>query len=126
MPPWGRTGVVKILLSLAIVPLVLALSAFALRGGLSLRLAGLALVSSNGQDASRPRCAWRVLAVWLPITAVLLPIVWIDLRRADLLWACPVLQGLAVLILVGNAVLTLRFPRRSVADWLAGTYVVPR
>jgi hypothetical protein len=126
MPPSGRSGVVRVLVSLALVPLILALSAFALRGGLSLRLSGLALVRSDGQDASRLRCAWRVLVVWLPITAVLLPIVWIDLRRVDLLWLCPVLQGLAVLILVGNAVLTLRFPRRSVADWLAGTYVVPR
>ena len=32
----------------------------------------------------------------------------------------------AVLVLVVPAALALRFPRRSVPDWLAGTYAVPR
>jgi hypothetical protein len=57
---------------------------------------------------------------------VLLPIVWIDFRRVDLLWLCPVLQGLALLLLLAQGALALRFPRRSLPDWVAGTYVVPR
>jgi hypothetical protein len=115
-----------ILFALGLVPLVFITSALVLRGGLSLRLAGLALVRSGGRDALRVQCAWRAAVAWLPVVAVLLPIVWIDLLRPDLLWACPVLQGLAVLVLVVPAALALRFPRRSLPDWLAGIYVVPR
>jgi hypothetical protein len=115
-----------ILVTLAIVPLLLVVAALCFRGGLSLHLAGLALVRSDGRDALRLQSAWRVLVVWLPFMAALLPIVWIDLRRTDLLWSWPILQGLAVLFLVVNGALALRFPRRSLSDWLAGTYVVPR
>jgi hypothetical protein len=111
---------------IALVPLLFIGSAVALRGGLSLRLAGLALVRADGRDAGRLRCGWRVFVAWLPVVAVLLPIVWLDLRRPDLLWLWPILQGTALLLLVANAALALRFPRRSYPDWLAGTYVVPR
>jgi hypothetical protein len=121
---WPVIGMV--LFALAVVPLVFVASAVVFRGGLSLRLAGLALVRSDGRDALRVQCAWRVVVVWLPVVAVLLPVVWIDLRRLDLLWLCPILQGLAVLLLAVPAVLALRFPRRSLPDWLAGTYVVSR
>ncbi len=127
-PVGARLGpaVVVVLISLSVVPLLLIGSAVALRGGLSLRLAGLALVRADGRDAGRLRCGWRVFVVWVPVVLVLLPIVGIDLRRPDLLWLYPILQGLAVLLLLTNAALALRFPRRSYPDWLAGTYVVPR
>ncbi len=108
------------------VPLLLIGSAFVLRGGLSLWLAGLALVRADGRDAGRLRCGWRAFVVWLPVVLVLLPVVWIDLCRPALLWLCPVLQGLALLLLLTIAALALRFPRRSYPDWLAGTHVVPR
>jgi hypothetical protein len=126
LPNRLRTGLVIILILLSLVPLGLAATALILRGGLSLRLTGLALVRSDGRDAGRLRCAWRVIVVWVPVIVVLLPIVWIDVRRVDLLWLCPVLQGLAVLLLIVHAALALRFPRRSYPDWLAGTYIVPR
>jgi hypothetical protein len=125
LPDRLRTGLVVILTLLSLVPLLLVASALVFRGGLSLRLGGLDLVRSDGRDAGRLRCAWRVVVVWVPVVAVLMPIVWIDLRRPDLLWLCPVLQGLAVLLLAVHAALALRFPRRSYPDWLAGTYVVP-
>jgi hypothetical protein len=126
LPNRLRTALVVILILLSLVPLLLVASALIFRGGLSLRLAGLALVRSDGRDAGRLRCAWRVVVVWAPVVAVLMPIVWIDLRRPDLLWLCPVLQGLAVLLLAAHAALALRFPRRSYPDWLAGTSIVPR
>jgi hypothetical protein len=112
--------------ALIAVPLCLIATALLFRGGLSLRMAGLALVRSGGRDALRVQCAWRILVVWLPVVAVLLPSLWIDLYRIDLLWLCPILQGLALLPLALHAALALRFPRRSLPDWLAGTYVVPR
>jgi hypothetical protein len=115
-----------VLVTLVFVPLLLAGGAALFRGGLSMQLTGLALVRSDGRDAGRLRCVWRVAVVWLPVVAVLLPIVWVDLHRPDLLWLCPVLQGLSVLLLLTPAALALRYPRRSLPDWLAGTYVVPR
>jgi hypothetical protein len=121
---WPVVGM--ILVALVVVPLVFVASAVIFRGGLSLRLAGLALVRSGGRDALRVQCAWRVAVVWLPVVAVLVPVLWIDLRRTDLLWLCPILQGLAILLLLVPAALALRFPRRSLPDWLAGTWVVPR
>jgi hypothetical protein len=121
---WPTLGM--LLFTLLFVPLLLVVSAVIFRGGLSLRWAGLALVRSGGRDALRLQCAWRVLVVWLPVVAVLLPIVGIDLWRSDLLWLCPVLQGLAVLLLVVPAALALRFPCRSFPDWLAGVWMVPR
>jgi hypothetical protein len=121
---WPVVGM--LLVTLAALPLAFIIIALVLRGGLSLRLAGLALVRSGGRDALRVQCAWREAVVWLPVVAVILTIVWIDLRRLDLLWLCPILQGLALLVLLVPAALALRFPRRSLPDWLAGTYVVPR
>jgi len=115
-----------LLFTLVTVPLLLVATAVIFRGGLSLRLAGLALVRSGGRDALRVQCAWRVVVVWLPVVVLLLPIVWIDLHRVDLVWLCPILQGLALLPLAAQAALALRFPRRSLPDWLAGTSVVPR
>jgi hypothetical protein len=121
---WPAIGM--LLLMVFVAPLLFAADAFVFRGGLSLRLAGLALVRSDGRDALRLQCVARAFVLWLPAAAVLLPVVWIDLRRVDLLWLCPVLQGLAVLLLAAPAALALRFPRRSLPDWLAGTYIVPR
>ncbi len=111
---------------LAFFPATLTLSAFAWRGGLALRLAGLALVRRSGRDALRLQAAWRAALVWAPVLAALAPIAWIDTERLDLLWLCPVLQGLALLILVAHAALAVRFPRRALPDWLSGTYLVPR
>ncbi len=121
---WHALGM--IVLTIIFVPVLLVVTGMIFRGGMSLRLADLALVRSGGRDALRLQCAWRVIVVWLPVVALLLPIVWIDLRRVDLLWLCPILQGLALLFLAAHGALALRFPRRSLPDWLAGTWVVPR
>jgi len=126
MPEKLGPAIGMLLFTLVTVPLLLVATAVIFRGGLSLRLAGLALVRSGGRDALRVQCAWRVVVVWLPVVVLLLPIVWIDLHRVDLVWLCPILQGLALLPLAAQAALALRFPRRSLPDWLAGTSVVPR
>jgi hypothetical protein len=121
-----RGALVALAVPLTLLPAGLLLSALAWRGGLSLRLAGLALVRGSGRDALRMQCAWRAAVVWVPVLAVLLPVIWIDLYRPDLVWAAPLMQGLAVLLLVTHGVLALRFPRRAPPDWLAGTHLVPR
>jgi hypothetical protein len=102
------------------------MSAFAFRGGVMLRLAGLALVRRNGRKALRVQCAWRALLVWLPWVLVPLGITWIDVTYPSLSWLCAVLEGWAFLLLGIYAVLALRYPRRCLHDYLAGTHLVPR
>jgi hypothetical protein len=96
------------------------------RGGLSLRILGLTLVSANGHPAWRLQCAWRALVVWLPVTVLLGLSLSLDASHPELArwsWAS---WGGALLVLAGFAVLALRSPARGLHDRLAGTYVVPR
>ena len=58
----------------AIVGLMLAgslglLSAFAVRGGITLRVMSIAVVTSNGALASAVRARWRAVVSWLPVLA---------------------------------------------------------
>jgi hypothetical protein len=113
--------------TVAFFPAVWVIWAFLFRGGLSLRLSGLALVRSSGRNALRVQCAWRALLIWAPVLALLVTIVWIDSHDDTApAWLCTTLQGATILLLVAYAALALRFPTRSLHDWLAGTYVVPR
>jgi hypothetical protein len=113
--------------TVAFFPAVWVIWAFLFRGGLSLRLSGLALVRSSGRNALRVQCAWRALLIWAPVLALLVTIVWIDSRDDTApAWLCTTLQGATILLLVAYAALALRFPTRSLHDWLAGTHVVPR
>jgi hypothetical protein len=112
--------------------------AFLTRGGLTFRLAGIALLRSNGRKALRIQCAWRALLVWIPVTALLMLSVWLDsvwladwFRQTSepyawaywLSWLC---WGLALALLPLYVGLALRLPDRSLHDRLAGTYLVPR
>jgi hypothetical protein len=117
-------------------PIVWVIWAFLWRGGLSYRWLGLALARWDGRKAARWRCAWRTLLVWTPVVALWGTSLWLDVwswstlgaaagnswwqwLSAGLWWA-----GLALLPLY--ALLAILYPRRSLHDWLAGTYVVPR
>jgi hypothetical protein len=111
---------------LALFPAVWTASAFWFRGGISYRLAGVALVRYHGLNATRPQCALRSFIVWLPVTGLLIAVVWIDLEYRDALWLCSALQGLFILLLLAYAVIALRWPRRGPHDWLVGTHVVPQ
>jgi hypothetical protein len=112
--------------------------AFLLRGGFTFRLAGIALLRSNGCSASRIQCAWRALLVWAPVAGLLTASVWLGglgfrawLRQSweqfewlyGLSWA---LGGIALALLPLYVGLALWFPDRSLHDRLAGTYLVPR
>jgi uncharacterized RDD family membrane protein YckC len=109
--------------------------AFGWRGGLSYRLAGLALVRENGEPAARWRCAWRQLVLWAPVIGLFVVSAWAETRywslwtEADAAWLLWLSWGAwwaAPVWLVGCAVLALWFPARSPHDRLAGIYVVPR
>src|SRR5262249_30803430 len=67
------------LMLLGLWPFLWAVVAAFLRGGLSYRLAGIVLLNADGRPASRWRCAWRVLVVYLPIMLLLLVSLRLDL-----------------------------------------------
>jgi hypothetical protein len=120
------------------LPLIWVFCAFLLRGGITLRLAGIALLRANGGKALRIQCAWRALLVWIPVAALLALSGWFDrvwlgawldqnmdlYGTAHLLsWVC---WGCAVSVLPLYVGLALWLPGRSVHDRLAGIYLVPR
>jgi len=101
-------------------------------GGLSFGLLGLSLVDRRGRPASPWRCGWRSLVVWGPILLVLLSSalwpLWLDPHQPaawfeDAWLGCWL--GVLTLLLV-YAAITLNYPDRSLHDYIAGTYVVPR
>jgi hypothetical protein len=120
------------------VPLFWVLWSFLWRGGVSFRVAGLALVGTDGRPAARWRCAWRTLLVWLPLTGLLLASVWLGeaaYRRVGelgapslwLLWlASWAAWGLGMLLLAAYVALATVFPARGPHDRLAGTCLVPK
>src|SRR5262249_12039295 len=107
-------------------PALWVLWAFVFRGGLGLRLAGLALVRRSGKPALRLQCAWRAFLVWAPVVALLMLAVWIDVSYPSLSWLGCGLQGLSPRVVVAYAARALRSPARGPHDGRAGTYLVPR
>jgi hypothetical protein len=110
--------------------------AFLARGGISRRLAGLALVRADGRHAARWQCAWRALLVWAPVTALLVLALWLDGRywatwepsesSPWVPWLTQALWWGGWGLLALEVVLALRQPARAPHDRLAGTYLVPR
>jgi hypothetical protein len=117
-------------------PVAWVLWAFAWRGGFSFGWLGLSLARADGRKAARWQCALRALFVWAPVVGLWLASLWLDAwywsawpaseSAAWVPWLSWGLwwQGLALLPVY--ALLAFCFPRRSLQDWLAGTYLVPR
>jgi hypothetical protein len=111
--------------TLLAIPLCWVLWAMMARGGVSLPLAGIALVASNGRRPSASACGWRAFLVWAP-PAILLSSSLISRETA------PEAPGLslalwitAVVLLFIYIVLALLFPSRCLHDRLARTVLVP-
>jgi tRNA A-37 threonylcarbamoyl transferase component Bud32 len=101
------------------------IAALLFRGGLVLRLLGVAVVLKDGAPASRLRVFWRGLVTWVPI--VLLMLAWSWSRRgmpndAPMTWS----SLLPSAALFGLAIWSVALPERSLQDRLAGTSLVPR
>ncbi len=126
-------------LVLAVWPILWAVWAGVTRGGISMRLAGVALVQADGRRAARWRCIVRALLAWLPLLLLLGAALSLDWWRIgvgaalsppqDVAWAS-VLAWLAWWLALGlpplYAWLAQRSPGRGLHDRLAGTYLVPR
>lgn len=110
--------------------------AFLARGGLSYKLAGIALVRSDGRPASRWQCAWRAFVVWAPVTGLLALSIGLESRYWDtwelgnvprwLLSLASASWYSALLLLATYVFLALWRPTRTLHDRLSGVYLVPR
>jgi uncharacterized RDD family membrane protein YckC len=117
-------------------PALWVIWAFLARGGISYRLAGIALVRGDGRPASRLQCGWRALLVWTPLTALLVLSLWLEehywsLWQPDasptwLLSLASAVWYAALLLLAGYVLLALWRPARTLHDRLSGVYLVPR
>jgi eukaryotic-like serine/threonine-protein kinase len=116
--PWDLAMVVA-------VPACWVLWASAACGGLSLPLAGIALVRNDGRSASRLACGWRAFLVWVAPTLLLASSRYV---RETFPEATGLSLGLwfgAILLLLCYLVLALLFRNRGLQDRLAGTFLVP-
>ncbi len=109
-----------------LIPLAWVAWAALTRGGVLLSLAGLSLARRDGRPAERWRCAWRAVVLWAPVAGVLAAS-HAAMRHSppypSMAWG---LWGGAHVIMPACLLLALLFPSRSVHDWLAGTWVVPK
>jgi hypothetical protein len=88
--------------------------AFALRSGVVLHAFDIAVVTIDGQEASRLRSAARAALAWS----------WVPLQIAAGTYAGPML-AILLLKVIGVAY-AADHPERGLHDRLAGTYLVPR
>jgi hypothetical protein len=100
--------------------------AFAVRGGVSLSLAGLALVRNDGRPAARWQCGLRPVLVWTPAFALLCACVAVKCLAPRWIVAHNLLWWAAAVLTVGAAVMALLRPQRGPHDRLVGVHVVPR
>jgi hypothetical protein len=121
---------------LAVWPVAWIVWAFLARGGLSYRLAGIALVRRDGRLASRWRCAWRAILVWAPVTGLLGLSLFLESHYWSMWqagepprWLLPLSSAIwytAVLLLAAYVALAFWRPSRAPHDRLSGIYLVPR
>jgi hypothetical protein len=109
------------------------------RGGVVLRLTGLAVVRADGRPAPRLLCAWRAVLFWLPIVTLLGASIWLDATywahwdawapRGSgrwMLWSSWLLWSAGMVLPPVYLGLALWRPDRAPHDRLAGPWRVPR
>jgi hypothetical protein len=117
------------IITLAVLSIPAVLLAPLVRGGLLLRLTGIAVQTMRGDPAGRLRCFGRALIAWSPclIFAVILlgPRLFgvsIPLGEAGRVAVALALSAAAA----AGAAYAVARPERGLADRLAGTFLVPR
>ena len=108
-----------------VIPLGMVLAAFAFRGGISMLLAGIAVVRADGRPATRRTCAVRAALVWTPVFLLLFVSTLLQIHAPEKVYLAALLFLLAVVLLPVYAFVALRFPTRPPHDRLVGTYLVP-
>jgi uncharacterized RDD family membrane protein YckC len=124
-----------VLWSIMIWPPLWIFWTFITRGGLSYVISGINLVRADGRPALRLQCAWRAILGWAPFAALCALSFWCQITawslgheggagRLLLLSALAWYGAIALLVL--DVAFAFWRPARTVNDWLAGTYLVPR
>jgi hypothetical protein len=108
-----------------VIPLGMVFFAAALRGGVSMMLAGVAIVRADGQRAFRRQCALRATIVWLPVVGLLFAATLLQLYAPRHVYLAAGLFLSALALLPIYAVVALKFPARPPQDRFVGTYLVP-
>jgi hypothetical protein len=113
---------------LALPGVGIAVAAYA-RGGLSEALGSVALVRSDGRPAARWQAAWRALLIWAQTYGAFFG-AWAGALRLDRVlglreWRIDELTTGFAAVVVWQLV-AVWLPRRSLSDFLARTYLVPR
>jgi eukaryotic-like serine/threonine-protein kinase len=101
---------------------------FATKGGLASRVNGMGLVRADGKIASRFRCAWRELMVWIPLAAILFLLDLLMHRGERWGWSESWIHSLPYFLILWpllDAGHELFFPGRMLHDRLGGTVRVP-
>ena len=97
-----------------------------LRGGVSYRLAGIALVRSSGRKASRFQVLWRAIVFWTPLILTIVGAFWFDANVLNRPWTCEILNWSTLLLVVAYAAAVVISPAGTWHDRLSGVYLVPR
>jgi hypothetical protein len=121
----ARAALLALLVGTNLLPALFVLVAL-LEQGWTLTAAGMKLVGVTGTRPSGLRCAWRVLLVWAPVCALLSLSLCVGYASPRLTVLSFGLWCLAILALLGQIVLAICLPRRSLHDYLAGTCLMPK
>ena len=122
--PWGQEARPVWVVVLAI-PLVWVVMAAAFRGGVSMLVTGMAVVRADGRPARRWQCGARAVAVWLPVTGLLIGSMWLQECHFGRPYTYVALWLIALALLPVYVVVALWYPSRPPQDRIAGTYLVP-
>jgi hypothetical protein len=112
-----------------LVALLSLACALLFRGGLVLRLLGVAVVKRDGSRASRLRVFWRSLVAWSPLA--LLPALvglalWGFMPSGKEYTPSGLTPFITLAIYVALVIWSTLLPERGLQDRLAGTWLVPR
>jgi uncharacterized RDD family membrane protein YckC len=120
-------GATRFLLTALLGLAVPTIAGFVLRGGPVFRMAGIDVLRTNGNRASRLRCCCRGALAWIPVLA---PVAAVTSNiGVDDLFGMVILTCTFTLIApfsVVGAIWSVARPRQGVQDRLAGTFLVPR
>ena len=122
--PWSSVAI-PLLSGLLVIPLGLVIGAATLRGGISLMLAGIALVRRDGRRATRRQCGMRAAIVWFPIALLLFGSAAEQIYAPEQLYAAISLWLIALALLPIYVVIAIRFPARAPQDRIVRTSLVP-
>ena len=104
------------------------LSSLVVRGGVLMRLLGLAVVDRRGRLVRRPLSVYRAIVAWSP---ALIMWAWLGISMAlgrsfEQTFSAAWLVALTFAVSLAGAVWTIRHPSESWQDRVTGTRVVPR